>query len=87
MLAARALFPASEAAWRVPSLLLFSGSGMAAGGWLAGILYDYFGFYGAAFVTGVAFNVANIAIVGTLVLRLRLTRRRLLAGAPGKAAE
>ncbi len=52
VLAVRELFPASEAAWRVPTLLLFSGSGMAAGGWLAGLLYDRFGFYGAAFLVG-----------------------------------
>ena len=52
VLAVRELFPAAEAAWRVPTLLLFSGSGMAAGGWLAGLLYDRFGFYGAAFAVG-----------------------------------
>jgi MFS family permease len=40
VLAIRELFPATEAAWRIPILLLFSGSGMAAGGWLAGLLYD-----------------------------------------------
>ena len=38
VLAVRDLFPAAEASWRVPTLLLFSGSGMAAGGWLAGAL-------------------------------------------------
>jgi nitrate/nitrite transporter NarK len=32
VLALRELFPASEASWRVPTLLLFSGSGMAFGG-------------------------------------------------------
>ena len=52
VLAVRELFPAAEAGWRVPTLLLFSGSGMAAGGWLAGLLYDHFGFYGAAFAVG-----------------------------------
>ena len=36
VLAVRELFPAAEASWRVPTVLLFSGSGMAAGGWLAG---------------------------------------------------
>ena len=40
VLAIRELFPASEASWRVPTLLLFSGSGMAPGGWLAGAIYD-----------------------------------------------
>jgi MFS family permease len=76
VLAVRELFPASEAAWRVPTLLLFSGSGMAAGGWLAGLLYDRFGFYGAAFLVGVMFNLANLLIVGALVLRRQHTRRR-----------
>jgi MFS family permease len=70
VLAVRDLFPASEAAWRVPALLLFSGSGMAAGGWLAGAIYDRFGFYEAAFGTGLAFNLVNLVIVGSLVLRL-----------------
>ena len=53
----------------MPTLLLFSGSGMAAGGWLAGLLYDRFGFYGAAFAVGLAFNLANLCVVGALVLR------------------
>ena len=87
VLAIRELFPASEAAWRVPSLLLFSGSGMAAGGWLAGVLYDHFGFYGAAFGTGIVFNLANIAIVGSLVFRLRQTLMEVLAEVPGQPAE
>ena len=70
VLAIRELFPASEAAWRVPTLLLFSGSGMAAGGWLAGAIYDRAGFYGAAFATGVVFNLFNLLIVSALALRL-----------------
>jgi MFS family permease len=69
VVAIRELFPAAEASWRIPTLLLFSGSGMAAGGWLAGAIYDFAGFYGAAFVTGIALNLIHIAIVGTLVLR------------------
>jgi len=44
VLAIRGLFPASEATWRVPTLLLFSGSGMAAGGWLAGVMSNPFRF-------------------------------------------
>jgi hypothetical protein len=45
-------------------------TGMAAGGWLAGAIYDWFGFYAAAFAAGLAFNLINIIIVGSLVLRL-----------------
>jgi MFS family permease len=69
VLAVRELFPPSDAAWRVPTLLLFSGSGMAAGGWLAGLLYDQFGFYEAAFLAGLVFNLANLLLVGALVVR------------------
>jgi len=87
VLAIRELFPASEAAWRVPSLLLFSGSGMAAGGWFAGLLYDRFGFYGAAFGAGIAFNLANIIIVGSLVFRLHRTQRGALTGIAAPAGE
>ena len=53
VLAIRDLYPASEAYWRVPTLLLLSGSGMAVGGWLAGYLYDIYGYYAPAFATGV----------------------------------
>ena len=69
VVAIRELFPAAEASWRIPTLLLFSGSGMAAGGWLAGAIYDYAGFYSAAFVVGIMLNLVHIAIVGSLVLR------------------
>jgi MFS family permease len=71
VLAVRQLFPAAEASWRVPTVLLFSGSGMATGGWLAGYLYDIYGYYIPAFATGVAFNVVNIAILFILLVRQR----------------
>jgi MFS family permease len=69
VLAVRQLFPVAEASWRVPTVLLFSGSGMATGGWLAGYLYDRFGFYGIAFAAGMAFGVCNLVIICALVLR------------------
>jgi MFS family permease len=69
VLAVRELFPLGEAYWRVPALLFMSGSGMATGGWLAGFLYDQAGHYGPAFTAGVLFNLANLAILGTLVVR------------------
>ena len=69
VVAIRDLFPPGEASWRVPMLLLFNQSGMATGSWLAGTIYDHFGFYGAAFGAGILFNAANLFVVGTLVLR------------------
>jgi hypothetical protein len=71
ILAIRELFPASQAYWRIPTFLLASGSGMGAGAWLAGTLYDHFGFYAPAFAAGVAANGLNILIIAVLVLRLK----------------
>ena len=69
VLASRELFPVEEAYWRIPTLLLCSGWGMAAGGWLAGILYDHFGFYAPAFAVGFAINLFKFAVIGILALR------------------
>lgn len=71
VLAVRELFPAVEVTWRVPALLLCSLSGMAFGAWLAGVIYDGVGFYAAAWWAGIAFNIAQIALVGALILRMR----------------
>jgi MFS family permease len=76
VLAGRQLFPPSEAAWRIPTLLFCSGCGMATGGWLAGILYDHFGYYGPAFATGIAANLLNLAIILMLVGRQHLVVAR-----------
>jgi len=74
VLAIRDLFPASEAGWRIP-MVLFPGSlGMAAGGWIAGAMYDVFGYYGPGFAIGVLANVINLMLIATLVLRHRSRR-------------
>jgi MFS family permease len=69
ILASREMFPVSEAYWRMPTLLLCSGTGMASGGWIAGILYDYFGYYAPAFAAGLGVNVLNFVIIATLAFR------------------
>ena len=56
-------FRRREASWRIPTLLLFSGFGMASGGWLAGLLYDHFGYYAPAFATGIGSNILNLVMV------------------------
>jgi MFS family permease len=73
--AVRDLFPSSEASWRMPLTLFTAMSGMAAGSWFAGWLYDHFGYYAPAFATGLAFNIVNLLIVGFLVVRLTGGRR------------
>ena len=80
VLAVRELFPASEASWRIPTMLFPGSLGMAAGGWLAGLMYDHFAFYTPAFAVGVLFNLINLGVIGSLVVRHSPMR---LASAPG----
>src|SRR5258707_9067820 len=56
---------------RIPTFLLCSGGGMAIGGWLAGALYDHFGFYAPALAPGGAAHAINLLIVRGLVWRPR----------------
>ena len=67
VLALRELFPAAQASWRIPTLLMFTAIGMASGGWLAGLLYDHFGYYAPAFAAGIGANLINLVLVGSLV--------------------
>lgn len=71
VLVVRELYPASEASWRVPVLLLSGGLGMGIGGWIAGYIYDHAGYYAPAFTTGLAFNLVNFVIAVFLVWRWR----------------
>lgn len=71
LVTARHLFPAREAPWRMPMLLLTGTSGMATGGWLGGVIYDYFGSYAPAFATGLGANLLNFAILASLVIAWR----------------
>lgn len=72
VLTLRELFPASQAYWRIPTLLMFTALGMASGGWLAGLLYDHYGYYAPAFAAGIGANLINILLIGTLVMRQRV---------------
>lgn len=74
VLTLRELFPAIEVTWRVPALLLCSLAGMAFGAWLAGAIYDGVGFYAAAWWAGIAFSLAEVALVGWLLARARVRR-------------
>ena len=66
----RKIFPAGEAAWRVPVWFFANICGMALGGWLAGAMYDQLGSYAPAFAAGVALNLGNIALIGWLAARI-----------------
>ena len=86
VLAIRDLFPPEQASWRVPLVLFTSMGGMAFGSWFAGALYDHFGYYAPAFGAGVLFNLANLTVVGFLVVRQGRPGGRM-AGRMALAAE
>ena len=67
----RDYFPAREAGTRVSVVLMSTVLGMAIGGWLSGLIFDWTGSYQAAFWHGIAWNVLNMGIAFWL-----LTSRR-----------
>ena len=76
VVALREFYPVGEASWRVPTVLMFSGCGMAAGAWMGGVLYDWFGYYAPAFVAAVVSNGLNFAIVAILLARQHMRPQR-----------
>jgi len=58
----REYFPAREAGARVSLVLMATIVGMALGGWLSGVIYDWTGSYQVAFWNGIAWNLVNTAI-------------------------
>ena len=67
----RETMPANEAATRVGIVIFASVVGMSFGGWVSGVIFDLTGSYAAAFANGFAWNLLNIAIVLTMLLRGR----------------
>ncbi len=55
-------FPAKEAGTRISLVLTMTVLGMALGGWLSGVIFDYTGSYKMAFLHGIAWNLLNMAI-------------------------
>jgi MFS family permease len=66
----RDLFPAdSMLATRISTVLMTTVAGMALGGWLSGVIFDYTGSYRLAFMHGIAWNWLNLAIALFLFYR------------------
>ncbi len=67
----RDYLPAKEAGEKVGLVLMMTILGMALGGWLSGWIYDLTQSYEAAFIHGIAWNMANILILLMILLRTR----------------
>ncbi|MBT3334722.1 MAG: MFS transporter [Rhodospirillaceae bacterium] len=69
---ARRYFVPGQAGWRISLVLSLTLLGMALGGWMAGLLYDWTGSYRLAFINAIGFNLLNMAIAFVLLRRARL---------------
>ena len=67
----REYFTPKEAGARVGAVLMATLFGMALGGWMSGVIFDWTGSYKAAFVNGIGFNLLNLSIVLYLLWRAR----------------
>ncbi|MFT4794493.1 MAG: MFS family permease [Paracoccaceae bacterium] len=67
----RDYLPAREAGARVGFVIMATIVGMAVGGWVSGWIYDLTGSYQMAFLSGIGWNLLNIAVVGLLIWRGR----------------
>ncbi len=79
----REYFSPAQAGVRVGTVLTATLLGMAAGGWLSGLIYDLSGSYKPAFVNGILWNFVTLSIVGFLLYRAR----RLLRGSTAPAVQ
>lgn len=73
----REYMPAREAGRWVGLVMMTTVVGMALGGWLSGAIYDLTGSYQLAFWNGIAWNLVNIVLIGSLLLRSRRATRAM----------
>jgi MFS family permease len=67
----REYFSPREAGTRVGVVLMSTLFGMALGGWLSGVIFDWTGSYQTAFANGLAWNFVNLSLVVWLMQRRR----------------
>jgi predicted MFS family arabinose efflux permease len=67
----RDYLPAREAGARIGLVMMATILGMALGGWMSGWIYDATGSYHMAFLNGIGWNLLNMAIAGSILLRAR----------------
>ena len=62
----RRLYGPSIAGWRLGVVMLFAMAGMAAGGWLGGVIFDTTLSYRIAFQAALGLNLLNLMLLGVL---------------------
>jgi MFS family permease len=76
----REYLPAKQAGVRIGLVMSTTVLGMAFGGYLSGVIFDYFSSYRMAFLNGLAWNLVNLGVVCWLMLRARRPRAVAVAG-------
>ena len=74
----REYYAPREAGIRMGITVSMTIGGMALGGWMGGVLFDWSGSYHAAFLNGVAWNIVNGVLIWALLIR---QNRRVPVGA------
>jgi MFS family permease len=82
----RESFAGQRAGSRVGIVIMMTLLGMALGGWMSGVIYDWTGSYQWAFANGVAWNGLNLVIALFLLSRTNLVGRGSQAPLHGHAA-
>jgi MFS family permease len=67
----REYFSPREAGTRLGLVLMATLLGMALGGWMSGLIFDFTGSYRAAFLNGIGWNLMNVSIMIWLLQRSR----------------
>ena len=75
----RELLPPREAGAKIGLVVSATIIGMAFGGYFSGVIYDFTGSYGMAFLNGVVWNAFNLAVVGWLFWRRRRQSGQLVS--------
>jgi MFS family permease len=65
----REYFAPQEAGVRLGLVLMATLAGMALGGWMSGLIFDWTGSYQAAFLNGLVWNLVNVLILLWLLFR------------------
>jgi MFS family permease len=81
----RQYFPPQEAGTRVGIVIFSTIVGMALGGYISGVIFDYTGSYQAAFANGLLWNLLNVAITAWLLLASRPKQQNASTGAAATA--
>jgi MFS family permease len=65
----REYFPPARAGATTGVVMMATFFGMAAGGWMSGLVFDVSGSYRLAFLNGLLWNLLNLGIVAFLMTR------------------